>query len=134
MRIFAFSNTTNNIPIPTGELPVDDDGYLYVLAFGQSNMTGGYPTDVNDPDYLNHGDKTNPVQSYYGNLGEWQPLTYGTGPIRANGNNIAITFCKEMERLYNVKIRLIHSWAGGRGIECWDEDYTNTDEMYTELF
>lgn len=101
--------------LPSGEtsnpFPIADDGYLYVLSFGQSNMVGVYPKSRTEP---KAGDHTNPTMVYVpDNLGDWQLATFG------ENCTIYLTFCRDLSEKYNIPIRLINSAIGGNPIESW---------------
>ena len=111
--------------------PVADDGYLYIMSLGQSNMVGSYP---NTSSLLYSGDMTNPTNvEVQDGAGGWKNATYQDSPFSSYGNNIALTFCRELALKYGLKIRLIHNASGAKSIEDWIDGgimWTATENIY----
>lgn len=118
MKLFISSLSGENTL--SNNFPLAEDGYLYIIAAGQSNMVGKYPELLADADFY-PGDRTNPVNTFVPNgSGGWKNAEYGATPFDLYNNNIALSFCREMNVLYpDVPIRLVFQALGGTSVTTW---------------
>lgn len=115
MRLFQTSLSSQESQ-PESPFPIADDGYLYIMAWGQSNMLGVNPQQPNEP---RSGDMTNPTNVWVPDLlGGWKEAKYFEEPFNTINlsNNIAICFCREMADKYGLKIRLTFFAQGGAAL------------------
>lgn len=93
---------------------VEADGYVHVLAEGQSNMTGSNTDST--------GDQTADVdvQAWNYTTNTWQIATLGTAPFfPLDRNNLAFHFCKNLAATYGVKVRTQMVAVGATSINEW---------------
>jgi len=118
--------------------PLADDGYLYIAApVNQSNGFGVYPKKLTDP---YQGDKTNPQNVYVPDLvGGWKLARYHEVPFSTGnkGNNIFLTFCRELEEKYpddiGNGIRLVFFAHSGGSLDLWldgGQDWVQVEAIY----
>lgn len=124
MKLFI-SNLSSSEISPQNPFPIEDDGYLYVFAMGQSNMIGIYPEEITD-DY--QGDKTESDKVFINdndNPGSWKIARFGELPFVAtrDSNNIALSFCVALYNKYPQHfpngIRILFSAASGQSLDWW---------------
>lgn len=125
MRLFQTSLGSDGGSGPSIDLPIADDGYLYIYAAGQSNMVGTYPLYPNGFTYT--GNMTNPTKTFipaWENNGTWINATYqniyGYSSTKYS-NNIMLTFCREIENDYPdlLGIKVVFIAVGATEIENW---------------
>ena len=121
-----------NAPPPTGgDFRLAPDGYLYILAFGQSNMAGAREGTT---DWLpltgdaSRGDIHDaPSTCQVADLsGKWVQMEYHHGDksnLFYGDNNLAFVFCRELAEKYPEAIgngiRMVFVAQGGAQIENW---------------
>lgn len=113
-----FMSSLSGKEVETSLFPLADDGYLYLLSFGQSNSTAGRPPD---------GDRVDGTRVQVPDgVGGWKAASIYDSPfletgLAANGNLIHLSFANALADKYDLDIRMIHDAEGGKEIELWLE-------------
>ena len=102
---------------PTANLPfkIEDDGYVYIMASGQSNMGGREP--YSNPDgYIERVVYSSSLEIPDG-VGGWEVVDSDSFNLKKYQWSVYV--CLYFIAKYGIKIRLIQRTLGGTEIEAW---------------
>lgn len=116
-----------NVTKSKAKLPfvIEDDGYVYVSVYGQSNAGGQIP--YSNPDgYIENFEYLSSDLFMHDGAGGWVGVS-ASAPFSPKLYQTSLMICNYLIKKYGIKIRIYQRTASSTGINIWDP---NTGWMF----